>query len=589
MLYDRFINMSFRAKLLIAYIAVIIFSITVFGIIMFSNFTRKLEREGYTHTSQITRLAVDNITNTMNNIEYILNSVQANSAISNIITSVDRMSYYQETAAIKQELFSIDPLRATVSQLHIYLENRDYYPRANDSIVVSSSYSENEIWLQKAKDLEGEIYWSVMDTSDMNGNLCAARALIDTRTHECLGVIRADISLSQFTSDLSHISVGDQGKLFLVHNNHIVNIWNDSYIEGFVNEKVFFDIINSDKTDPQIIEINNIKHIVSHERLKNSDLILAYASNYSSISKDTKMMATSILIVGCISLLVAILFIFALTRWLTAPITRLTAHMKKFETDHERVPIEITSNDEIGELCESYNAMLQTIDSLIDDVKSLYKKQKLFELKALQAQINPHFLYNTLDSIHWMARSHHATDISKMVSALGTFFRHSLNKGNEYTTIENELKQIMSYTEIQKIRFEDKFTVNYDIDETLLKCTIIKLTIQPLVENSILHGFEEIEEGGVINIKAFSKDDYIFIEVSDNGCGTDTDALNDAIQSDIDYNEPIEKFGLTNVNLRLKLYFDDTCGLSFTTNEEGGVTAVIKIQQRKHETKTIDL
>ena len=243
----------------------------------------------------------------------------------------------------------------------------------------------------------------------------------------------------------------------------------------------------------------------------------------------------------------------------------------------------------MGKLGESYNSMLNTIDSLITDVEDLYKKQKIFELKALQAQINPHFLYNTLDSIHWMARAHHAPDISKMVSALGTFFRHSLNKGNEYTTIENELNQISSYVSIQKIRFEDKFDVVYDIDENLLHCTIVKLTIQPLVENSIIHGFDEIEEGGMITIRVYSEDDYIFIEVADNGCGTDTDELNKAVTRELDYSEPIEKYGLTNVNLRIQLYFDKTCGLSFKTNETGGVTATIKIKRKEPEYKTIDL
>ena len=107
--------------------------------------------------------------------------------------------------------------------------------------------------------------------------------------------------------------------------------------------------------------------------------------------------------------------------------------------------------------------------------------------------------------------SHHAPDISKMVSALGTFFRHSLNKGNEYTTIENELNQISSYVSIQKIRFEDKFDVVYDIDENLLHCTIVKLTIQPLVENSIIHGFDEIEEGGMITIRIYPEDDIYLL------------------------------------------------------------------------------
>ena len=263
--------------------------------------------------------------------------------------------------------------------------------------------------------------------------------------------------------------------------------------------------------------------------------------------------------------------------------------MNDFETERKRVPDEMLTNDEMGKLCATYNAMLDTIDSLINDVYELYRKQKRFELKALQAQINPHFLYNTLDSINWMARAHHARDISKMVSALGTFFRHSLNKGNEYTTIENEFKQIKSYTDIQKIRYDDKFDISFDIDEELLQCTIIKLCVQPLVENCILHGFEEFEEGGMINIRLYAEGDYIYISVEDNGCGTDTDELNTALAKEIDYNEPIEKYGLSNVNLRIKLYFDETCGLTFTTNEKGGVTALIKIRRKNHEYKAIDL
>ena len=589
MIKKLFFNMTLRTKLLISYITVIIFSITAFGISMFSSFSNKLNDEIYTHTSQITDLAVDNFSSTMKNIESILNNVQADPAINKILTSSVPEPYYEEIAKIENELSSIDPLRTSVSDLHLYLENRDSSPAAYDSIVTSSKYYTNEIWYQNTISLNGGIYWTVMDSSDLNSTICAARAFIDTRTHELLGVIRADVNLSYFTSGLAHISVDNPGKLFLVYNNHIINTWNDPYINSFINEPIFFDSISSQYSSPQMITIKGVDHIICHQELMNSNLKLVFASSYSDINKDTKVIASSISIAGLVALILAIISIFLLTRWLTAPIAKIILHMKKFEENHERVPIEISSKDEIGKLCDSYNSMLRTIDSLIADVESLYKRQKIFELKALQAQINPHFLYNTLDSIHWMARSHHATDISKMVSALGTFFRHSLNKVNEYTTIENELKQIISYTDIQKIRFEDKFNMQYDIDDSLLSCKIIKLTIQPLVENSILHGFEDIDEGGIINIRIYQEGEYIFIEVADNGCGTDTDALNEAIQSDIDYNEPIEKFGLTNVNLRIKLYFDDTCGLTFKTNKEGGVTAIIKIRRYNNELKNIDL
>ena len=530
---------------MLSYIAVIILCIIIFGLTVFSSISRRFENEITDNNAQITGLAVNNMTNTMNNIEQILYSVQANSTIEKMLTASNPPSPYEEIAAIEQELSKIDPLKATVSRLSLYIENRTSYPSPFDSNVTASVYSKNEVWYKNTKELNGSTYWCVMDSSDANGLLCVARAFIDTRTHKILGIIRADVNLSQFTNDIAHISMNNTGKLFLVYENHIINTWNDSYINNFVNENEFFKAISADSDKPQLVQINKEKHIINHSRLKDSSLILVRASKLDDFNSDIHIIEKSMITTGIIALLVALIFIFIFTRWLTAPITNLIKHMERFENNYERIPIEITSHDEMGKLGESYNSMLNTIDSLITDVEDLYKKQKIFELKALQAQINPHFLYNTLDSIHWMA--------------------------------------------IQKIRFEDKFDVVYDIDENLLHCTIVKLTIQPLVENSIIHGFDEIEEGGMITIRVYSEDDYIFIEVADNGCGTDTDELNKAVTRELDYSEPIEKYGLTNVNLRIQLYFDKTCGLSFKTNETGGVTATIKIKRKEHEYKTIDL
>ncbi len=582
-------NMSFRAKLLITYIAVIILCIILFGSTMFSNFSKRFESEISYNTSQVTMLAVDNMTNSINSIEQVLCTVQANSTISRILSTPGARSPYEEIAAIENEMQAADPLRATVSNLSLYIAKNDSYPVSYTSAVSSASLVENESWYKRTIEKNGDIYMSIMDTSDSNGVLCVARAFIDTRTHEILGVIRADVNLSLFTNDISKITLGHTGRLFIVYENHIINTWNDSYINSFVNERSFFDAVYNDAAEPQIIKVNGIKHIINKQRIKSSPIILVCASNYNDINTDIRVVGVSVITTGIIAIIGAILLMFLLTGWLTAPITKLISYMKDFETERKRVPDEMLTNDEMGKLCATYNAMLDTIDSLINDVYELYRKQKRFELKALQAQINPHFLYNTLDSINWMARAHHARDISKMVSALGTFFRHSLNKGNEYTTIENEFKQIKSYTDIQKIRYDDKFDISFDIDEELLQCTIIKLCVQPLVENCILHGFEEFEEGGMINIRLYAEGDYIYISVEDNGCGTDTDELNTALAKEIDYNEPIEKYGLSNVNLRIKLYFDETCGLTFTTNEKGGVTALIKIRRKNHEYKAIDL
>ena len=268
------------------------------------------------------------------------------------------------------------------------------------------------------------------------------------------------------------------------------------------------------------------------------------------------------------------------SKTITDPIYRLANTMDNY-TGGENIELTIPSNNEIGVLYRSFNRMINTIHNLILDVNTLYEKQKISELKALQAQINPHFLYNTLDSINWMAKKYKANDISLLATSLGNFFRRSLNHGRDFTTIKNELEQIKSYVYIQKVRFKDTFDLYISVDDDILTYSIVKLTLQPLVENCIIHGFEDIDYKGIIEITGYRKENKIILQVIDNGCGTDTEKLNKQVQREFNPQEPIEKYGLHTVNQRIKLYFNQTCGLYFETNEDGGVTATVTIEVKE--------
>ena len=201
MLRKPFKDISFRTKLMLSYIVVIILCISVFGTTVFISFSNRFEQEITTNTDQVTNLAADNMTDKMESIERILSTVQANSAISKILTNGRELSVYEEIAAIESELNTIDPLQAVVSSLNFYVANRDDYPQSFDSTVTSTALVQNEVWYNRTIEKNGGLYWDIMDTSNSNGVLCVSRAFIDTRTHEILGVIRADINLSLFTKN----------------------------------------------------------------------------------------------------------------------------------------------------------------------------------------------------------------------------------------------------------------------------------------------------------------------------------------------------------------------------------------------------
>lgn len=578
-------KVSIQIKLFSAFMIVITTCMIIFSTTSYVNFSKTLTAESESSISQLLSLSTRNMTASISSIEQTLISIQADSSIEDLLSSAVHLSPYEEINFIEQRLNKIDIFRSSISNIYFYVADRPDYPLEINKNISSTDYVKNELWYQNTISKKGETYLTIMDAYPAKGVLCLARCFLDTRTHETLGVIRIDIDLASFLEDISSITLGKTGKIFLVYENHIVNPWNNSYIHSFVNEKNFFEHLDSGTSSPQYIKINDEMQVIACSSLITEPLKLVCAARYMEINNSNELVKKSTILTAILALFISFLIMFFVSRWITNPIRRLTKYMEDFRYNRAKIPAEMETNDEIGQLCRSYNLLLNTIEALLEDVKALYNKQKIFELKALQAQINPHFLYNTLDSINWMAKKHKADDISSMVTSLGTFFRHTLNKGSEYTPIKNELQQIASYTNIQKIRFTNKFDISYDIDPQILSCSIIKLTIQPLVENSIIHGFEDLEEGGKIAIRGWTKQDYIYIEVKDNGCGCDTDQLNSDIQRDFSIDEPIEKYGLNNVNQRIKLYFDQTCGLHFESNPEGGIRAVIKILRQNYETE----
>jgi two-component system sensor histidine kinase YesM len=200
-------------------------------------------------------------------------------------------------------------------------------------------------------------------------------------------------------------------------------------------------------------------------------------------------------------------------------------------------------------------------------------KAKESELKSLQAQINPHFLYNTLDSINWLAVEHNASDISTMVTSLSDFFRYSLSKGNTIITLEDEKKQVEAYLNIQKFRFNNKLDYHVHFPPHILECLTVKLILQPIVENSIVHGFEKIKEKGIINITAENNNGFIEILVSDNGIGADVDVLNCILEGS---GTPSRYFAVKNIDERIKRVFGKEYGIRFYNNKPSGVAVLVR-------------
>ena len=254
----------------------------------------------------------------------------------------------------------------------------------------------------------------------------------------------------------------------------------------------------------------------------------------------------------------------------------------------------VTNNnvDEITELGISFNIMIGKIRELLDSKIREHDNLKKAELKALQAQINPHFLYNTLDTIVWMAEANKSDQVIEMVCALSSFFRIALSKGKDWITVQQEIEHVRSYLAIQKMRYRDILDYQIEVDEALLNSTILKLTLQPLVENALYHGIKTKRNGGKIVVRVKGVDEnMLFLDIEDNGVGFTPYKLA-KIQTMLteDSGDILVKesgFGLGNVNKRIKLYYGEQYGLSIKSHYRGGTQVTVAIP-RHHEKKKGD-
>jgi two-component system sensor histidine kinase YesM len=258
----------------------------------------------------------------------------------------------------------------------------------------------------------------------------------------------------------------------------------------------------------------------------------------------------------------------------------LVRKMRVVQTGNFDVNCIVDSADEIGELQSNFNLMIREIRLLLDEQYQLGQSLKDSELKVLQAQINPHFLYNTLDLILWTAKNNKPDEVSDIVIKLSRYYRLSLSNGEEFIKIRDELEHVRLYVDLQNMRFKRKIELTTDATPEALSVNILKLMLQPIVENSILHGIQNLDDReGKICIKVRIEQQMLKITVADNGIGIDRNDLNRIrLREAVHRDDPgIGKFGLNNIMQRLRIYYGDDADLAVESTPKTGTTVQISL------------
>lgn len=455
----------------------------------------------------------------------------------------------------------------------------DGYGWINDNITIHV-YNRDYFNKLMSSDIEYVISKPIISKSDNTPIFIICYPIVNDE-NEKIGFINGAVNLEKISEIASGIDVYNGFSWIMNKDMDIYSISKDNLTNNYISIEGLDKIIKKSKEENLgTISLKNISDKDSTLFFSSipytEDWILCTLIENSYIHTQTNNIINLVVALGIILLSLAILLAIIISGTIVKPIHKLKNHMVEVSNGNLNSYYETKNNDEISILGKVFNQMLSDIRKLINQVYQVQAQKRNAELRVLQSQINPHFLYNTLDTIQWKALEYNAFDLADMINSLSIFFRISLSDGKEFITIADEIEHVHNYLKIQETRYKDKISYTIDLDELISQYLVPKMIIQPLIENSIYHGLKLKRKKGIININILSQDDYILIEVIDNGLGMNYEKLA-TIRKNLYQSIESEHYGLYNINERLKLTFKDKYSINIDSKFEEGTKVSLKI------------
>lgn len=568
-------SLSMAKKFLLLSAMTFILPLGFFVYFSYMSYSSTVDNKLFQMTENVLSLIEKNVQYTINDVSDTSNIIMTSGEVQSVLSvNPDAADYHQQIlsheTAVEDLLINLTNNKQYIGT--ILLANDNYSLAKYKSLTYRIDKNPidlgKELWMQETLDAYGKGCWFPSESTEyFTDNILIYTKLIRSLNQlHPLGILLIGIDKKVFEDLLSPVEE--------LNNTQII-IWRD---EGILYDSAPYEngVLSSMHQDElfTFLKTDGIKRLSAAERFyvksipcENTNWYITAVTPYNMLRLDKRNTLILFLCIAAMTLLVALLCSYLFTNNITETIRRLQRYVDNLKTGRQE-KIHFNPTDEIGRIGNEFIRVVEENEKLTTNLyKSLYQ-EKESELIALQSQINPHFLYNALDSIFWMAEEHNAPDISHMTVALSNMFKLSLNNGEKLITIRKELEMVQSYITIQKVRFEDRIRVITSVEEGILDLKIVKFILQPLVENAINHGIAHKDDGGIITIQIRRKENDILITVEDNGIGFETH----------DIPIPSHGYAVRNIDDRLKLYYGADYGVQITSVPGQGTTAFVRLK-----------
>ncbi len=579
----RLSNISIFKKLLVAFIIIIILPQISSYLIAEQSTKNLIVGQLSSETMGSLQMASDNINSLLKRMTSIALFVNSDKSIKDLIEAEGSLEYdgLSTSSSILQNLERINKFNAFIENIAfnmmgtrcyitIITKSGRHYTNWNSSGTRSNAFL-NSYMPENLQNRSPGFIWTYLDENYIDSDrkayplvLTLVKNIYNNSGKKLYGTFIISIpeaEISKLTA--SSYNNQTQSRRAVLDSNNIVISSNQTDWIG----KPFSDIIDADFPDQEkgyFITEGDAQKIISFIHLDSMTII--DVKSYDSMTGQLRITMNRLLIFNTFFLLLYILFSALIAKNLANPIHKLSRRM--LDTNFEAPVIEKPKNrsDEIGILENTFYIMRENIRKLIQDNQEKENKKRESDMKFLQSQISPHFLFNTLNTIRWAGINNNTQKVADMVLALSNLLRMTIVRDNDLITISEEIETLKSYVIILQMRHSIRFEMIYNLPEEMLTYHIPKLLLQPIVENSIIHGFENISHEGIIEISSRNEEQFMIISVKDNGSGMDVLALpNGKNKSEFKFSG----IGINNIDERIKLYFGEEYGIKISSDSNG--------------------
>lgn len=551
---------TLRNQMLFGFLLGMLLILSMVGIVIFNSVSSLLKNNAEKHIQQTAVQANGRLEAVLTQIDSLSTQVATNVYVQRLL--LNELSGHPASFMERQALLPIVNIVQTyasgITSVELYTSvNKRLFPLDGDRL--ESKISQE--WINKAQEKQGGILWIGMNPTEPNSLLAIRRVSLMDEGFTSGGylLVRMDRSVLNIGESSDE---GVRESMLLVGMDYNIIASNNPEITKS-------DIQSLLENESQTVTVNNLQYIIVKQHSAISSWTLLILTPISAVTQGISVLRSAIFVPAALGTLLFFLFAFLLSTLIIRPILRLIKTMRSTRFGMLKPTVLISSTIEINELNHTYNQMVNNINQLIQQVYEREILQTRTELKALQAQINPHFLFNTLEALYWSLREKDDDELAEFVVAMSDLFRYTITGSSkeEWVTLGEELEHVERYLLIMKIRFGERLTWNITLPSELATFRVPKLLIQPIVENAILHGIENKIGPGTVRV-AVSRGvdkDMLKITVEDDGGGMDHDTLQ-RVEHSLSFGKSSSSkgsgLGITNVQQRIKLYFAGVKGAS---------------------------